>query len=96
MNTELTTHTVKYKTYFFVLVALIFMTLLSVTLTSIELGRLAVIGALLLAAMKSSLVLWFFMHLKYENNVLRLMIGLVLFVFLAVMIVTFLDYGFKK
>jgi cytochrome c oxidase subunit 4 len=85
---------VSYKTYFFVLLALLFFTAISVAITGINLGRLAVVGALLLASAKSSLVLWHFMHLKYESKALRIMVGLVLFLFVAVMIVTFLDYSF--
>ncbi len=96
MSTETKTHIVKYKTYFFVLLALLLMTFISVAITSIDLGGLAIVGALLLATIKSSLVLWFFMHLKYENVMFRVMIGFVLFIFLAVMIVTFLDYGFQR
>jgi cytochrome c oxidase subunit 4 len=59
------------------------------------LGKLAIIGALVLAALKSSLVLWHFMHLKYESRFLRTMVGLVLFIFIAVVIVTFFDYSFQ-
>ena len=96
MSIESATHIVKYRTYFFVLLALLLLTFTSVTITSIDLGTFAIVGALVLATIKSSLVLWFFMHLKYENKIFRAMIGLVLFVFLLVMIITFLDYGFQK
>lgn len=88
------THIVKYRTYVIVLIALIALTTISVAITGIELGRMAVVGALILATIKSSLVLWHFMHLKYESGVLRMMVGLVMFVFLVVIIITFLDYGF--
>lgn len=94
MSNESHTHIVKYRTYIFVLLALLVLTFLSVAITGIDLGRLAVMGALLLATIKSSLVLWHFMHLKYESPIIRLMVAGVLFVFLAVIIVTFLDYGF--
>jgi cytochrome c oxidase subunit IV len=89
------THIVKYKTYFFVLLALLTFTTISVLITEIQLGKLAIVGALILATLKSSLVLWYFMHLKYENKILRVMVGLVLFIFIAVVIVTFLDYSFQ-
>jgi len=86
---------VKYKTYFFVLLALLLFTMISVAITEVNLGRLAVVGALVLASAKSSLVLWHFMHLKYESRALRTMVGLVLFLFVTVMIFTFLDYNFQ-
>jgi cytochrome c oxidase subunit 4 len=95
MSSNQHTHIVKYKTYFLVLLALLIFTTISVLITEIELGKLAIVGALLFAALKSSLVLWYFMHLKYENNILRLMVGLVLLIFIAVVIVTFFDYSFQ-
>ncbi|MGD2036221.1 MAG: cytochrome C oxidase subunit IV family protein [Bacteroidales bacterium] len=88
-------HVVKYRVYFYVLLALVAFTTTSVAITEISLGRFAVVGALILASAKSSLVLWYFMHLKYESRVLRMMVGLVLFVLVAVMIVTFFDYSFQ-
>ena len=65
MSNESQPHIVKYKTYFFVLLALLFFTFLSVSITQIDVGGLAIVGALVLASLKSSLVLWFFMHLKF-------------------------------
>lgn len=88
-------HIIKYKTYFYVLLVLILFTIISVAITGINLGRLAVVGALILASAKSALVLWYFMHLKYESRALRIMVGLVLLLFVAIMIVTFSDYGFR-
>jgi cytochrome c oxidase subunit 4 len=78
-----------------VLLALLIFTTISVLITEIELGKLAIVGALILATFKSSLVLWYFMHLKYESKILRIMVGLVLFIFIAVVIVTFFDYSFQ-
>lgn len=88
-------HIIKYKVYVRVLVALITFTLLSIAATGIHLGSLTVAIALSFATLKSSLVLWYFMHLKYENRLYILMVGLVMLVFVAVMIVTFLDYSFR-
>ena len=95
MSNKSQAHITKYKTYFYVLLVLVLFTSISVAITGISLGRLAVVAALLLATAKSSLVLWHFMHLKYESKALRTMVGLVLFLFVAVMIVTFLDYNFQ-
>jgi cytochrome c oxidase subunit 4 len=95
MSNDTQIHIVKYKTYFYVLLALLTFTSISVAITRIDLGNLAIVGALILATLKASLVLWHFMHLKYESRVFMAMIGLVIFVFLSVMIITFLDYGFK-
>jgi cytochrome c oxidase subunit 4 len=95
MENHSQTHIVKYRTYFFVLLALVTLTLISVGITGLDLGNFAILGALVVATIKASLVLWHFMHLKYEGRILRMMIGLVLFVFVVLMVITFLDYDFQ-
>lgn len=88
-------HIVKYRTYIVVLLFLVSFTLLSVLITSFDLGPLAVSAALFLAAAKSTLVLLYFMHLKFDEPVIRIMVGAVLFIFIAVLVITFLDYSFR-
>lgn len=88
-------HIVKYGVYVKVLVALLVLTLVSVAVTAIQLNQLAVTVAILLASIKSALVLIYFMHLKYEKKIYALMVGLVLLIFVAVIIVTFFDYSFR-
>lgn len=95
MNETTKHHIVSYKTYLYILVALLILTGLSVAVTSVELGPLAVTVALLLASTKSALVLIYFMHLKFDNKLFAIMVGLVLFVFVVVIVITFLDYLFR-
>lgn len=86
---------VPYRTYFIILAALIVFTFLSIELTSIELGSLTVAAALVFASLKSYLVLTYFMHLKFDQPYIRIMVGFVFLIFLAVIIITFLDYSFR-
>ena len=88
-------HIVSFKTYLIILLLLLTFTFLSVSITQIELGPLAIAGALLFALMKSSLILSYFMHLKFENRVYLLFAGIVILLFVVVIIITFLDYIFK-
>jgi cytochrome c oxidase subunit IV len=88
-------HIVPYKTYLYILLSLLVLTGLSVAVTSVELGPMAVTVALLLASTKSALVLIYFMHLKFDNKIFAIMVGLVLFVLVVVIIITFLDYLFR-
>lgn len=90
-----TNHIVPYKTYLLVLGALIGLTLISVAVTQIELTRWAAAVALLLAGIKSFLVLIIFMHLKFDQPVYRLMAGLIIALVVVVIIVTMLDYLFR-
>ncbi|WP_423129153.1 cytochrome C oxidase subunit IV family protein [Gaoshiqia sp. Z1-71] len=88
-------HIVSYRTYFFILLALLAFTFLSIMITGIELGELTVAAALVFASVKSYLVLTYFMHLKYDKPYIRLMVGFVFMLFLAVIIITFFDYSFR-
>lgn len=88
-------HIVPYKTYVFVLLALIVLTFISVGITHIELAEYTVAGALIIASVKTLLVLTFFMHLKFDKPYMRIMVGFVLAVFMAVIIITFLDYYYR-
>lgn len=88
-------HIVPYKTYFLILLALIILTLLSVGITSIELGAYTVAGALLFSTIKTFLVLTFFMHLKYDKPYIKFMVAFVFAVFVVTIIITFLDYLYR-
>ena len=88
-------HVVPYKTYIIILIALIALTMSSVEITSIQLGKFTVVGALLFACVKSYLVLTYFMHLKYDKLYMRVMVIFVFAVFVVTIIITFLDYLFR-
>ncbi len=88
-------HIMEYKTHALVLAGLLVLTGITVGASFIDLGQFNVWIALSIASLKCSLVLMFFMHLKYENRVLVLsFLGTVFF--LAVMIsFIFWDVAFR-
>lgn len=88
-------HIVPYKNHLIVLMVLLVLTAVSVAVTSIELGPLTVTVALLLAAVKSLIVLIYFMHLKFDNIIYSIMVGFVMFSIISILIITFLDYLFR-
>lgn len=88
-------HIVPYKTYGIILSVLIVLTLISVAVTRIELASLTVFVAVLLAAVKSSFVLIYFMHLKFDNKLLKALVAAVFILISLVMVVTFLDYNYR-
>ena len=61
-------HTVSYGTYFLVWLGLVALTAVTVTIAGIHLGSLTLITAMLIAAVKTTLVGYHFMHLKYKNE----------------------------
>ena len=88
-------HIVPYSTFLYVLALLIVLTLTSVTLTQISLGTFTVAIALLIAAIKSSFVLRIFMHLKFENRMLSVMVIAVILIICIVIFITLLDYLYR-
>ena len=88
-------HIVPYRTYALVLLLLLVLTGVSVAVTQIELTRWATIVALLLATTKSAIVLAIFMHLKFDQTIYKVMAVFVVLVMIAVIVLTFFDYGFR-
>ena len=88
-------HIVPYKVYFYILIALITLTFMSIGITKINLGGYSVLGALVFSTIKSVLVLTWFMHLKFDQPFLRFMVGFVALVFFAIIFITFLDYYYR-
>jgi cytochrome c oxidase subunit 4 len=88
-------HIIPYRTFLYILALLIVLTLSSVAITQIYLGTLTVMLALLIAAVKSSFVLRFFMHLKFENKLFSIGVIAVALLLATVIIITFLDYLYR-
>lgn len=84
-------HIVGFGTYVLVWAALIMLTALTVAVAGINLSRLSVATAVLVAAVKTSLVLWIFMHLKYEDKVFKWMFLAVVITLAIFMLLTFSD-----
>ncbi len=96
-NGEEKFHPIEPKTYVLVWVGLLILTGITVSLAGMDLGRLSVVAALIIAALKSTLVLNFFMHLKYEKGLLlfRLMIPGILVLLVLFIGITFFDVAFR-
>ncbi|MDQ2180284.1 cytochrome C oxidase subunit IV family protein [Marinifilum sp. D714] len=95
MEKDQHTHIVKYKTYLYVLIALLIMTFISVAVTGIDLGPYTVTAALLLASFKSILVLLIFMHLKFDKKFYGIMVASVFLLLACVIVITFMDYLYR-
>ncbi len=89
------THIIPYKTYVYVLLVLLCLTFISVAVTSIELGTLTVTVALVLASIKSFLVLSYFMHLRFDQKIYAIMVTGILLIIIIVILITFLDYYYR-
>jgi cytochrome c oxidase subunit 4 len=78
-------HVVPVSTFKKVLGALLVLTVITVLAAQVDLGKWNIVGALVIASIKASLVVLIFMHGKYENKILWTYI-LLPFVLLAIMI----------
>jgi cytochrome c oxidase subunit 4 len=96
MKTEEELHETPYRIYLLVWVGLLVLTGMTVSLAGMNLGRLSILVPLLIAALKSSLVLSYFMHLRYERGLLfKLMIPIVLATLTIFIGLTFSDVAFR-
>lgn len=88
-------HILSYRKLLGVLAALFVLTMITILASRIDLGRLNIWIALTIASIKSSFVLLYFMHLKYENK-LFIMTFLMTIFFVAVLIgFMFWDIAFR-
>jgi cytochrome c oxidase subunit 4 len=83
-----------YGTYLLVWLGLLALTALTVTVAGINFGGLTVTTALLVASVKSYLVLKIFMHLGAEQKVFKLFIVVALFFIIVSFALLFSDYSF--
>ncbi len=77
-------HVVPIKVYLAIFAALMALTAFTVWVAFIDLGRLNVVVALAVAVTKATLVILFFMHVKYSSRLTWLVVASG-FVFLAIM-----------
>ena len=83
------------STYLLIWFGLLVFTGVTVTVAGLNLGNLSVLGAILIAAVKSTLVVLFFMHIKYEDRVFKIMLGAAIIMLVVIMVLTFVDVSFR-
>ena len=94
-HTEEKYHLINYSTYVMVWLGLLAFTGATVAVAGFELKSLSVFVALLIASLKSMLVLNYFMHLKYEEAFFRVMVFVAFGTFAIFLILTFFDVSFR-
>ena len=93
-NDDHGTHIVSYREHFGTLVGLIILTIMTVTVSvfGANLYTLSVLTALAIATAKAMVVLLYFMHLKYDPKIYRIMLTLVMVLFAVFLVLTLIDY----
>jgi len=85
-------HILPRRTYFLVFLALEILTVVTAVVASIDLGAANTVVALLIAVTKSSLVVLFFMHVKYSSKMTKLTVILGVFWLMILLGMTMTDY----
>ena len=88
-------HIVPYKTFMYVWIALVVLTAITITVAGLHLGRFSTLSALAIASIKASLVLWFFMHLKYEKRLFKVLLLVPIATLTFIIGLTFFDIWYR-
>jgi cytochrome c oxidase subunit 4 len=83
-----------YGIYILVWLALMTLTGVTVAVAGINFGALTITTALLIASVKTYLVLSIFMHLRIEQRVFRVFVFVAFLFFLISIVLLFSDYSF--
>lgn len=95
MDQEHKPHISSYYSHGIVLIILLVLTAITVEVADLELGPLSVFTALIIASIKGTTVLTYFMHLKYDKPIFRIMVAGVFILFALIIGITFIDYVFR-
>jgi len=85
-------HIVGPKTYIIIFGTLLTFTGITVAAAFINLGIVNPIVALAIASTKAVIVILFFMHVKYQSNLIKMTVGAGFFTFLGLVTMTLSDY----
>ena len=88
-------HIVATKTYVFVWVALLCLTGLTIKAAQMKMGEWSMVANIAIASAKASLVLWFFMHLRQERRLFKLLIFVPLMTISIIIGLTFFDILYR-
>ncbi|MCP5052307.1 MAG: hypothetical protein GY940_34380 [bacterium] len=88
-------HSRPFSTYITIWFGLVMLTGVTVTVAGLNLGSLSILGAIIIAAVKSTLVVLFFMNIKNEDKVFKAMLWLAIAVLVALLLLTFADTVYR-
>lgn len=83
------------RLYLKIWAALVVLTVATVAVSYLDMRKFTVFTAILIATAKASLVLLYFMHIRFEKLIYTIMIMAVLAIYAVFIILTFADYSFR-
>jgi cytochrome c oxidase subunit 4 len=94
-NNPIEQHITPYGTYVIVWLGLIGLTSITVTVAGINLGEYTLAVAMFIAAVKSSLVISIFMHIKFDQPIFKVFLLLSGTTLLVIFVLTFFDFIYR-
>jgi cytochrome c oxidase subunit 4 len=94
MSSE-SSHIVPYRTFILIWIALLILTGATVAVAQVDLGALNIWVALTIASCKSALVVFIFMHMKYEQRLFKLALLSALIILAVFIGFTFIDVLYR-
>src|SRR5512143_176240 len=76
-------------------IALLILTGVTITAAQMHMGEWSMLANLLIASTKASLVLWFFMHLKYEKRIFKMLFLVPIATITIIIGMTFFDIWYR-
>ncbi|MBI5057363.1 MAG: cytochrome C oxidase subunit IV family protein [Nitrospirae bacterium] len=92
---ERNNHIIGFKTYVIVWLCLLILTVLTVAVSGMKLGMSGSLTSVIIATLKASLILLFFMHLKYERFLITAMLLLTVMTIAVIIGLTFFDVWYR-
>lgn len=92
---EHSNHLISYGTYFIVWLTLIGLTVLTVSIAGVNFGSIALFLAMTVAAIKSTFVIAYFMHIKYDDKIFLVFLILALTSLFAIFLLTIFDVFYR-
>ncbi len=89
-------HITPFKTYIMVFLALIVLTVLTVWVAQVDFGAFNALVAFGIATVKALLVVMWFMHLKFDNNMNRAVLGVALFFLFLLYLIVAIDIATRE
>ena len=95
MEQKQASHIVGTKTFMLVWIALLILTGLTITAAQLRMGEWSMVANIAIASTKAGLVLWFFMHLKYEKRIFKLLLFVPIITISIIIGLTFFDIWYR-
>ena len=83
------------KTYVIVWLCLVVLTAVTVAVSGLDLGRYGSLTSVVIATIKATFILLFFMHLRHERFLLKMMLLLTVATIAVIIGLTFIDIGVR-